>query len=106
MFLLTPQTIGLLMLAGSVGLATLVTLALLIAMQFSEKTPMWYYNKGMDAYHAGRKDKAIAWLLKAINKKSDYVDAHYNLGLLYMQSEQVTEARMHFEHVLSVKPDD
>jgi len=104
--MLTPQTIGLLMLAGSVGLATLVTLALLIAMQFSEKTPTWYYNKGMDAYQTGHRDKAIAWLLKAIHKKADYVDAHYNLGLLYMQSEKANEARMHFEHVLSVRPDD
>jgi tetratricopeptide (TPR) repeat protein len=104
--MLTPQTIGLLMLASSVGLAAFVTLSLLLAIRFGGKSATWYYNQAVDACQAGQRGKAIALFLKALHKQADFTDASYNLGLLYLEEERLNEARLQFEQVLQERPQD
>jgi tetratricopeptide (TPR) repeat protein len=55
-----------------------------------------YNNSGLQNYSAGRLTSAQFDYLRAIKLNPDYVDAHYNLGLLYEDFQQIDKARVEY----------
>ena len=45
------------------------------------------------------------YYLKAIQIKPDFLEAHYNLGLIYVHQRKMKEAAHEFEEVLKIEPD-
>ena len=54
---------------------------------------IWYNNDGLQNYNAGRLTSAQFDYLRAIKLNPDYLEAHYNLGLLYEDLQQIDRAR-------------
>ncbi len=57
---------------------------------------VWYNNSGLQNYSAGRLTSAQFDYLRAIKLNPDYVEAHYNLGLLYEDLQQMDKARAEY----------
>ena len=53
----------------------------------------------------GRIKEAEASYAQAIVLKPDYVQAHYNLGVLLQEVERFDEAETSYNHALALKPD-
>ncbi|MEJ2247158.1 MAG: tetratricopeptide repeat protein [Acidobacteriota bacterium] len=49
-------------------------------------------------------DEQAEYYLKATQIKPDFLEAHYNLGLIYMNQEKMKEAAHEFEEVLKINP--
>jgi tetratricopeptide (TPR) repeat protein len=62
---------------------------------------IWYNNHGLQNYNAGLLTSAQFDYQRAIKLNPDYVAAHYNLGLLYEDLQQVDQARA--EYLAAVK---
>ena len=54
---------------------------------------VWYNNHGLQNYNAGHLTSAQFDYLRAIKLNPDYLEAHYNLALLYEDLQQIEEAR-------------
>jgi tetratricopeptide (TPR) repeat protein len=52
-----------------------------------------YNNQGLQNYHAGHLTSAQFDYLRAIKLNPDYLQAHYNLGVLYEDLQQIDKAR-------------
>ena len=78
----------------------LATLLLSIFLVFGLSLPtiaIVYNNRGLDHYNAGRLTSAEYDYLRALSLNSDYVEAHYNLGLLYEDLQDYSRARDQYE---------
>ncbi|MGO8929046.1 MAG: tetratricopeptide repeat protein [Limisphaerales bacterium] len=53
----------------------------------------------------GQTDEAISQYHEAIRLKSDYVDAHNDLGLALYRKGRTGEATSHFQEAQRLKPD-
>lgn len=63
-------------------------------------------NKAQALGEAGRSDEAIHMLERGILRtQPNHAHAHYNLGVLLMQTDRFEEARNHFEQSLKIDPD-
>ncbi len=52
-----------------------------------------------------RKQEALAAYKQAIDFKSDYAEAHYNLALLYLALGDPSQAQHHYEILKAINPD-
>jgi predicted O-linked N-acetylglucosamine transferase (SPINDLY family) len=50
-------------------------------------------------------DQAVAHLLRAIELRPEYAEAHNNLGLVFHDQARLGAAVTHFEHALAIRPD-
>jgi len=57
---------------------------------------IWYNNHGLQNYNAGRLTSAQFDYLRAIKLNPDYLQAHYNLGSLYEDLQQIDNARAEY----------
>jgi tetratricopeptide (TPR) repeat protein len=72
-------------------------LAGLVALRFSlPSIAVWYNNQGLQNYHDGRLTSAQFDYLRAIKLNPDYLEAHYNLGVLYEDLQQIDKARTEY----------
>ena len=63
------------------------------------------YKKGIKYYDNNEYDKAISHLKKAISLDSNYPEAHYRLGLLYLTIGKLNQGKLELEKALKIKPD-
>lgn len=60
---------------------------------------------GVLAGQVGRDDMSIAYISEALRLKSDYADAHSNLGFAFMKRGDLDRAAASYQNALRVKPD-
>jgi tetratricopeptide (TPR) repeat protein len=53
----------------------------------------------------GRVPEAISHWEQAVQINPDFVEAHYNLGIVLAQTGKSQEAAKHFEQALQIRPD-
>ena len=63
------------------------------------------FTYGVAYYERGYFDQAAASFQAALRDNPDYPEAHYNLGTLYLKSENMAEAREHFQRALQLRPE-
>ena len=51
-------------------------------------------------------DEAIAQYRKAVEVKPDFPDAHYNLGIAFIQKGQINDAVAEFQEAVHLNPND
>ncbi len=56
--------------------------------------------------HQGQLDQAAAAYRQALSIEPDYLDAHYNLGIVAMARGDLAGAIDHYRHAMSIDPDD
>ena len=67
------------------------------AMDLAPKNLLYYLEKGMLCYRVKLTDEGIRTMLKACELAPDVADMHYMLGRLYMQQDNMSEARRSLE---------
>ena len=78
---------------AKLALAVLL-LGILVSLRLSlPGIAIWYNNHGLQNYGAGRLTSAQFDYLRAIKLNPDYPEAHYNLGFLYEDLQQIEEAK-------------
>ena len=55
---------------------------------------------------ADKKDKAVDFYLKAASTDPNNFDAHYNLGIIYRDLEQLENAAEHYQKAHTLQPDN
>jgi tetratricopeptide (TPR) repeat protein len=69
----------------------------LIILRFSlPGIAVWYNNQGLQNYQAGLLTSAQLDYQRAIKLNPDYLQAHYNLGVLYEDLQQIDKARSEY----------
>ncbi|HUU45590.1 MAG TPA: tetratricopeptide repeat protein [Acidobacteriota bacterium] len=58
------------------------------------------FNNGVEYEKADKPDSAIAAYTAALAEAPDYLDAHINVGALYYQKGDLTNAAQHLEHAV------
>jgi tetratricopeptide (TPR) repeat protein len=82
---------------ATVGLA-IGLLLVLLGFRFSlPRIAVSYNNRGLRNYLAGRLDSAGFDYGRALSLNPDYVEAHYNLGLLYEDLQDFESARAEYQ---------
>jgi tetratricopeptide (TPR) repeat protein len=82
---------------ATLGLA-IGLLLVLLAFHFSlPRIAVSYNNRGLKNYLAGRLDSARFDYGRALSLNPDYVEAHYNLGLLYEDLQDFESARAEYQ---------
>ena len=61
---------------------------------------------GQDVKYVGRVDDAIRFFQRATSLQPEYVDVHYQLGLLFAQRNRFETALEHFEVAAGRRPDN
>ena len=75
-------------------IAAILLLGALVVLRTSlPDVAVWYNNHGLQNYNAGRLTSAQFDYQRAIKLNPDYVEAHYNLALLYEDLQQIDKAR-------------
>jgi Tfp pilus assembly protein PilF len=69
------------------------------------QSPRVRLTLGRVYFHLDRNELAIEEYLKAVELSKGYANAHYNLGLAYLKSRNVDEARKAFREVVRTAPD-
>lgn len=67
------------------------------ALAIAPDNLLYYLEKGMLCYRVKLTDEGIRTMLKACELAPDFADAHYLIGRLYMQKENIAEARKSLE---------
>jgi hypothetical protein len=62
-------------------------------------------HMGRSFWSAEQPQQAIDHFQNAIRIRSDYPEAHYNLGMVYHQLQQTPKALVHFREALKYRPD-
>ena len=70
----------------------------------SPRFAMAFYKRGLNHLKKGDYDWAVADFKKAIEKKSDFIEAYYSLGLTKKKLLQYQSAIMSFETALKLEP--
>jgi len=65
---------------------------------------LYYFDLALAYKHKGLFNEAIKQYLFAINLKPDYVEAHNNLGLLYISEGRFVEGVRHLQTALELNP--
>ncbi len=81
---------------ANLGLAVLLLVALVMFRFSLPGIAVWYNDDGLKNHSAGRLTSAQFDYLRAIRLNPDYVEAHYNLGLLYEDLQQLDQARTEY----------
>ncbi len=64
------------------------------------------YNEGIDFATSNQSKQAIEAFKKAIEIEPRYINAHYDLGVLYYTLDRREEAQREYEIVLKIQPND
>lgn len=64
-----------------------------------------YCNLGIIESKAGRMSKAFDCFTKALEYDSRHFEAHYNLGNLYFEADNLKLAKMHYELAIEIRSD-
>ena len=64
------------------------------------------YNRGVDLYRLGQFEQAVDAFKKAISIDANYIDAYYNLGVVFEQLNENDEALSVFKQIIVRKPSD
>jgi tetratricopeptide (TPR) repeat protein len=80
-----------------VGLAMVLLLGLLGFRLSLPQIAVSYNNRGLQNYLSGRLDSAQFDYSRALKLNPDYVEAHYNLGLLYEDLQDFDRARAEYQ---------
>lgn len=88
--------------------------SLLAGGLLSSALPVWsgpldanrLYNQGVDHYSKGNTQLAIEMFERSIQMDPNNVDAYFNLGSVYYQTQQFEKARGAFENVVRLAPQD
>jgi tetratricopeptide (TPR) repeat protein len=67
--------------------------------------PELYYGLGDSLDKRGRTNEGIESYFKAINLRSDYVEAHHNIALLLTKQKRADEAVAHLSTAIKLEPD-
>jgi tetratricopeptide (TPR) repeat protein len=70
-----------------------------------DKTAEYWFNLGKDYYSASKYQESIEALKKAIEFKSDYVEAFLGLGSAYIKLGKYQEAIDSVKQAVRIKPD-
>jgi tetratricopeptide (TPR) repeat protein len=62
-------------------------------------------NLGLNLNASGEAGKAKSTYLQALEIEPEYLNAHYNLGLIYLEEENYQKAETSFNTVLTINPD-
>ncbi|MBI3872108.1 MAG: tetratricopeptide repeat protein [candidate division Zixibacteria bacterium] len=97
------RTVGL---AGPIGLGILCLAALLVgsgrvSAEITEDAKK-DFNRGVELSRAKEPDSAIAAYEAAIAKSPDYLQAHINVGALYYDKKQLTDAARHLKAAVTL----
>lgn len=64
------------------------------------------YNEGVDAGRAGNNDESVRKYTEAISIDPSFVDAHYNLGIIYRDNKDYNSSIKHFNEAIKYDPKD
>jgi tetratricopeptide (TPR) repeat protein len=64
-----------------------------------------YCNLGIIESKAGKVSKAFDSFTKSLEHSPRHFEAHYNLGNLYFEGDNIRLARMHYELAIEINPD-
>jgi len=64
-----------------------------------------YCNLGIIESKAGKVSKAFDSFTKSLEHAPRHFEAHYNLGNLYFEGDNIRLARMHYELAIEINPD-
>jgi tetratricopeptide (TPR) repeat protein len=64
------------------------------------------YDAGIGAWKGGNREAARTALLKVLFYEPDHVEAHYNLGLIYLEEDDAASALVHFQAFQSLEKND
>ena len=68
-----------------------------------EHAQTWFYC-GVIAEKEGRIEEAKLFYHKALNKDERYVDARFNLALLYVSEKEYEEGKRHYNDIIQIEP--
>jgi len=74
-------------------------------LQTDPNQPIALHLLGVIAHQVGKHDTAVEFIMKALAIKSDYVEAHSNLGLAFKDLGRLDEAVESFHKALAINPD-
>lgn len=63
-----------------------------------------YCNLGIIEFKAGRTTKAFDCFTKSLEHDSRHFEAHYNMGNLYFEGDNLSLAKMHYELAAEINP--
>jgi tetratricopeptide (TPR) repeat protein len=87
-----------------VGLCVTI-LSLTTPSAFAENSQL-LFQRGMQAYNAGRLDEAVGLFKQTIAAEPKNIDAYYNLGALYYKQQRYNDALATFNKLLQISPND
>ncbi len=61
-------------------------------------------NYGSYLVQIGKLDQAVEILIRAVTKKSDYAEAHHNLGIAYFTKDEFSLAQKHYDRAIAISP--
>jgi len=73
-----------------------------ISPQVEEKLAYAYYRLGYSAYQRGDYGTCIAYLKEAISVDAEMIEAHYWLGRVFYEIDNLTDSQMSWEKVLDI----
>jgi protein O-mannosyl-transferase len=76
------------------------------AIQLNKRPDRAYYTIGLLYFEDNNLDESAKYLLKAIEKKADYIDAYNLLGIALIKKGEFNEGILRFEQVLKIDPND
>lgn len=78
-------------------LLAILLLGGLVVLRFSlPDIAIWYNNNGLQNYNAGQLTSAQFDYVRALKLNPDYLEAHYNLGILYEDLQQLDSAKVEY----------
>ena len=87
--------------AAAVGVLAVVLAAMTARAEPSEEAKK-EFNRAVGLVKEGKADSAISAYEAAIKQTPDYLDAHVNVGALYYEKKQLTDAASHLEAALKL----
>ena len=89
----------------NVSISFMLFLSLAITHQFFyDNLAVYFHDRGFNFYQQGQLEQALANYHKAIALDHSYPEAHYNLGIVYEDLQQLDKAQT--EYLLAVQKDD
>jgi tetratricopeptide (TPR) repeat protein len=78
----------------------------ILAAKLSVSDPEVFYNVGVAQLNLGNREAALAAFQDSIACDEKYADSHYQLGLIFLNQNKMTEALNAFELFLKTAPED
>lgn len=70
------------------------------------ENPQMLFQRGMQAYNAGRLDEALGLFQQTTAADPKNIDAYYNLGAIYFKQKRYSDALATFNKLLQIAPSD